>query len=95
MEVEFQDKTLKCKECGKEFIWTSGEQRFFFDKGFKNKPARCKDCRAVNRQKVDAEYFKITCSSCSQVGDALFKPKDPGAEIFCRQCFEARFLQKA
>ena len=93
--MEFVDKTLKCKECGKDFTWTAGEQQFFADKGFRNKPTRCKDCRKVNRQKVEAEYFKIVCSSCQQIGEALFKPSDPAAEIFCKNCFEEKFLQKA
>lgn len=91
----FEDKTLKCKECGQDFIWTAGEQDFFAQKGFKNKPTRCKDCRKVNRQKVETEYFKITCSNCQQVGEALFKPSDPTAEIFCKKCFEEKFLAKA
>jgi len=91
----FQDKTLKCKDCGSEFIWSAGEQEFFAKKGFTNKPARCKDCRQKNRARVETEYFKVTCSGCGQVGEALFKPNDPSAEIFCKNCFEKRFLTPA
>ena len=25
----FEDKTLVCKECGKEFVFTAGEQEFY------------------------------------------------------------------
>jgi len=91
----FEDKSLKCKECGKEFIWTVGEQEFFNQKGFTNKPTRCKDCRKLNRQKVETEYFKITCSSCGNIGEALFKPNNPDAKIFCRNCFEEKVLAKS
>ncbi|HHU54982.1 MAG TPA: cytochrome C551 [Mollicutes bacterium] len=42
---EFNDITLICKDCGKEFIWTSGEQAFYDEKGFTNPPARCKEDR--------------------------------------------------
>ena len=35
---EFVDETLVCKECGKEFVFTAGEQRFFKEKGFMRKP---------------------------------------------------------
>ena len=42
--MEFQDKVLKCVDCGAEFIFTAGEQLFFFDKQFKNEPKRCKPC---------------------------------------------------
>lgn len=90
----FEDKTLNCKECSAEFTWTAGEQEFFNQKGFKNKPTRCKECRKVNRQKVETEYFKVTCSSCSQIGEAMFKPSDPEAKIFCKDCFEKEVLDK-
>ena len=25
----YEDKTLVCKDCGKEFVWTAGEQEFY------------------------------------------------------------------
>ncbi|MBE6710819.1 MAG: zinc-binding protein, partial [Ruminococcaceae bacterium] len=25
----YEDKTLKCKECGNEFVFTAGEQEFY------------------------------------------------------------------
>ncbi|HBD30050.1 MAG TPA: zinc-binding protein, partial [Oscillibacter sp.] len=25
----YEDKTLVCKECGKEFVFTAGEQEFY------------------------------------------------------------------
>ena len=40
-----EDKTLVCKDCGKEFIFTVGEQEFFKEKGFDNEPVRCPECR--------------------------------------------------
>ena len=30
----YQDKTLTCKECGKEFVFSADEQAFFAEKGF-------------------------------------------------------------
>jgi CxxC-x17-CxxC domain-containing protein len=92
---DYQDKTLKCKDCGDEFIWTAGEQEFFFSRGFKNKPTRCKECRKKNRQKVETEYFRVTCSSCGQVGDVMLKPSNPEAAVYCKNCFDAKFLSPA
>ena len=40
-----QDKTIVCKDCGKEFVFTVGEQQFYAEKGFENEPVRCKECR--------------------------------------------------
>ena len=41
----FEDKTLVCKKCEKEWIWTASEQKFFKEKGF-FKPSMCKECRS-------------------------------------------------
>ena len=45
-----EDKTLKCKDCGADFVFTSGEQEFYKEKGFENEPQRCPDCRKVKKQ---------------------------------------------
>lgn len=42
---ELQDIIIICKDCGKEFVWTVGEQEFYREKGFTNPPVRCKECR--------------------------------------------------
>ena len=41
----FEDKTLVCKKCEKEWVWTASEQKFFKEKGF-FKPSMCKECRS-------------------------------------------------
>ena len=35
-----EDKTLVCKECGKEFVFSASEQEFYESKGFTNEPGR-------------------------------------------------------
>ena len=69
--MEFQDKVLKCVDCGAEFIWTSGEQLFFADKQFKNEPKRCKTCKAKRSSRAAAGpapagrvETQTTCSAC-------------------------------
>lgn len=44
-----EDKTLKCKDCGNEFVWTAGEQEFYASKGFENPPVRCAECRKAKK----------------------------------------------
>lgn len=46
-----QDKIIVCKDCGKEFTFTAGEQEFYAEKGF-NEPVRCKECRANRKIKL-------------------------------------------
>ncbi|MDD4188706.1 MAG: zinc-ribbon domain-containing protein [Eubacteriales bacterium] len=43
------DKTLKCKDCGEEFVFTESEQAFYQEKGFENEPQRCPDCRKARK----------------------------------------------
>lgn len=38
------DRTLRCEDCKKSFIFDEGEQRFFAQKGFTD-PKRCPKCR--------------------------------------------------
>ena len=44
------DKTLTCKDCGAEFVFTEGELAFYAEKGFTNEPVRCPDCRRARKQ---------------------------------------------
>ena len=43
------DIVLTCKDCGKEFTFTEGEQQFYQEKGFSN-PVRCAECRKARKQ---------------------------------------------
>ena len=43
------DVKLECRDCQSEFIFLAVEQQSYADKGFKSKPARCKECRAARR----------------------------------------------
>ena len=46
----YQDETLICEDCGKEFVFSVGEQEFYAEKGFfkpiEGKEIYCKDCYA-------------------------------------------------
>jgi CxxC-x17-CxxC domain-containing protein len=96
--MEFQDKTLRCIDCGTDFVWTAGEQMFFADKNFKNEPKRCKACKAKRgsrpapggggggRERVET---RATCSSCGKETTVPFKPTQ-GRPVFCRECFQQR-----
>lgn len=46
--MEYTDKVLVCRDCGKEFIFTAGEQEFYAEKGF-SEPVRCPECRAARK----------------------------------------------
>ena len=51
--MEFQDKVLKCIDCGRDFLFTAGEQLFFHDKQFRNEPKRCqRNAKLRGRQRA-------------------------------------------
>ena len=47
--AEFQDRVIKCADCGQDFTFTAGEQEFYARKGFQQEPKRCKPCRETRR----------------------------------------------
>ena len=49
--MAFEDQTLTCVQCGNEFVFSSGEQSFFEERGLNAPPKRCKDCRQANKKK--------------------------------------------
>lgn len=48
--AEYTDKTIKCVDCGTEFVFTARDQAFYKEKGFTNEPKRCKACRDKKKQ---------------------------------------------
>ena len=48
--MSFADKTLTCRDCGTQFVFTAGEQEFYAQKGFTNEPTRCGPCRQARKQ---------------------------------------------
>ena len=47
------DQTLRCRECGVDFIWTAGEQEFYQSRGLTNPPSRCPSCRAARKASMN------------------------------------------
>lgn len=84
----FEDKTLVCKECGKEFIFTAGEQAFYEERGFQNQPQRCKSCRDArkNATRPARQMFTATCSRCGGEAQLPFEPKSD-RPVYCSSCF--------
>lgn len=51
--MSFEDRTLTCRDCAQEFVFTVNEQEFFAARGFTNDPGRCPTCRAARRASRD------------------------------------------
>ena len=85
----YEDKTLVCKECGNEFIFTAGEQEFYAEKGFENEPQRCKDCRTKRKQnsRGPRQMFDTVCTRCGKACQVPFEPTQ-GKDVLCDDCFK-------
>ncbi len=85
----YEDKTLVCKDCGNEFVFTAGEQEFYAEKGFQNEPQRCKACRDARKaaSKSQREMF-TTCAQCGQEAKVPFQPTSD-RPVYCSECFAA------
>ncbi|MGA8732124.1 MAG: zinc-ribbon domain containing protein [Terracidiphilus sp.] len=84
----FVDRKLECVDCGTDFLFSAGEQHFFYENHFANEPKRCKLCKW--KHKGRAEYrteTRITCAGCGIEASVPFKPTQ-GTPVLCRSCFQ-------
>lgn len=96
--MEYRDKVLKCVECGAEFVFTSGEQLFYAEKGFRNEPKRCRNCKGSRSQpsgEGHSGYQRervVTTTVCSQCGKETTVPfrLTQGRPVYCRECYQQR-----
>ncbi len=93
----YSDKTLSCRDCGNEFVFTAGEQEFYATRGFQNEPSRCPECRA-NRKAQNSnhggmrqprEMHTAICAECGVETQVPFRPSGD-RPVYCRDCFQAR-----
>jgi CxxC-x17-CxxC domain-containing protein len=88
------DQTLRCRECGREFVFSTGEQEFYASRGLMNTPSRCPECRQARKAAqaggnggARREMFEATCSSCGRVARVPFQPRGD-KPVYCSDCFQ-------
>jgi CxxC-x17-CxxC domain-containing protein len=97
-----EDKTIKCVDCGEEFLFTIGEQEFYRDHGLTHAPTRCRRCRDTRKSHrggearggagsggAGREMFTAVCADCGTETQVPFAPTG-GRPVYCRNCFQAR-----
>ena len=96
-----QDKTLTCRDCGREFAFTASEQEFYAQKGFTNNPGRCPECRAAHKASRgessggysstgtrSREMFPATCAQCGKETQVPFQPRGD-RPVYCSDCYSS------
>lgn len=91
----FADVTLLCKECGRPFIFTAKEQRFFVQQGFEHVPTRCADCRRLARDKREKgrQFASLKCRITGKIGRLPIEVDDP-TDAYTAEAFEELFAQQ-
>jgi len=94
------DKTLVCRDCGRQFPFTAGEQEFYASRGFDNEPSRCPECRAARKAESGRagrssggygrerrDMYPAVCAQCGRETQVPFQPRGD-RPVYCSDCFE-------
>jgi len=89
----YQDKTLNCRDCGEDFVFTAQWTRILRFQGFWkwNRPVpqlpRCQEAAAEPWLKpTPREMFKTTCAKCGQEAEVPFRPSSD-RPVYCKECY--------
>lgn len=95
---QFEDREVKCLDCGVSFIFSAEDQEFFAKKGY-SEPKRCASCRAARKansprnggrsgggQGGSRPQYKVTCSGCGCETTVPFEPKN-NRPVYCSDCY--------
>jgi len=53
----FQDKIIRCCDCGESFKFSAGEQAYYYERGLKE-PRRCPSCRELRKRAVVSQEIQ-------------------------------------
>ncbi|HLH24646.1 MAG TPA: zinc-ribbon domain containing protein [Chloroflexota bacterium] len=95
--ASYVDRVLVCRGCGRDFVFTAGEQEFYQLKGLLNEPGRCPECRAARKAERGAlgptearprrEMHPVVCAECGAETLVPFLPRGD-RPVYCSPCFE-------
>lgn len=108
--MSYVDKSLSCRDCGSNFVFTAGEQEFHAQRGFTNPPVRCPACRAQRKSQGNfggggggqrrgssfgpREMHTVVCSSCGKECQVPFEPRGD-RPVYCSDCFQNQRSQRS
>jgi hypothetical protein len=54
MQPKYHDIVLNCADCRQDWVFTAGDQQFFYSKGLAT-PKRCQPCRKARKESIARE----------------------------------------
>jgi CxxC-x17-CxxC domain-containing protein len=92
LTLSFEDKTMTCRECTREFTFTAGEQEFYQSRGLVHEPRRCPECRNARRAgdgggRGPREMHDTICANCGKPTQVPFVPTGV-RPVYCQDCFQ-------
>ena len=87
----YADRSLACRDCNEEFIFSAGEQAFYASKSLVNDPQRCPSCRAAAKRARSSdgprEFHAAICGACGGQAVVPFAPRND-RPVYCSTCFD-------
>jgi len=95
------DRTLVCRDCGREFVFTAGEQEFYASKGLTNDPVRCPSCRSARKSSQSRSSFDapedngyVRYGTFASYGGRTPRQMHPASCAECGQMTEVPFVPR-
>jgi CxxC-x17-CxxC domain-containing protein len=96
--MSFQDKSIRCSDCGTTFTFSADEQELFASRGYTNEPKRCLPCRQARKSERNGnsgygsgygsrrQMFPATCAECGKDTEVPFEPRQD-RPVYCSDCY--------
>ncbi len=92
--MSFEDKSLRCYDCGATFTFSAEEQEFYQSKGYTNEPKRCPECRQSRKSarydsssyRAPRQMFPAICAECGKSTEVPFQPSGD-RPVYCSDCY--------
>ncbi|MBT9149102.1 MAG: CxxC-x17-CxxC domain-containing protein [Dehalococcoidia bacterium] len=92
--MSFQDKSIRCSDCGATFTFSAEEQELFQSRGYTNEPKRCPSCRQARKPErygsssygSRRQMFPAKCAQCGKDTEVPFEPRG-NKPVYCSDCY--------
>ena len=91
--MSFQDRSIRCSDCGSAFIFSAEKQEFFQAWGRDSEQKRCPSCAQAAKRYGTGNYgsnrrqmFRVTCAECGKDTEVPFEPR-AYRRVYCSDCY--------